>query len=124
MWRLATLLLLPQLLAFQLQAQGTLAEKALQFLNEREVLMLSSENTITLSPCKTLLLDCWLSEVEDRNERGGFGLRFKPVDDQNIYLLYRYELKAANANTEIGFSVNYFNVFSIKYAQKFALKRL
>lgn len=67
-----------------------------------------------------VLVPCWQIESERKDHRGNLGLRFKPVDDQNIYLLYQYELKHLRSKTEIGFSVNSFNAFSIKYSQSFA----
>lgn len=118
MIKLSLLLLLTQ--AFHLHGQKMLAQGAIENLQSNIEGGVLTNDRLRVGPCNSLLVDCWLSKVNQKREMENFGLRFVPADDQNIYLLYNYELKKVNARTEIGISVNYFNAFSIKYAQKFA----
>lgn len=62
--------------------------------------------------------------VEQKEIMDDFGVRFKPADDRNIYLLYNYELCEMDASVELGVSMNYFNALSLKYTQSFSLDKL
>ncbi len=73
---------------------------------------------------KELILDVWLEESGRNIEIGSLGLRFVPEVDQNVYLLYNYELAQNRSKAEIGFSVNNFTALTLKYSHSFSIQHL
>ncbi len=73
---------------------------------------------------RSLLVDVWAKEILRGNQPGNFGLRFTPESDQNVYLLYNYEIIDDKSKAEIGFSMNNFNALTLKYSRSFSIHDL
>jgi len=73
---------------------------------------------------KSLLAEPLGIAPKESKNFGYFELRFVPVKDQNVYLLYCYPLNAAKSTAEIGISMNNFQAMTLKYSQSFTIRGL
>ena len=61
--------------------------------------------SIQLEFSRKLLVDVWTGSRKIENGLGYFGLRFVPTKDQNVYLLYNFELNETKSKAQIGLSL-------------------
>ncbi|MEP1093723.1 MAG: hypothetical protein ABJG78_01360 [Cyclobacteriaceae bacterium] len=67
------------------------------------------------------LVKIWSDQEQGQLEKS-FGLRHKPNDDQNVYLLYNYEV--GNSRAEVGLSLNNFTAMTITYGHRLSFNEL
>lgn len=68
-----------------------------------------------------LVIEVWSRDKKSQSSQP-LGLRYKPNDDQNVYLLCNYV--AGNSRAEIGLSLNNFTAMTVTYGRRFSFKEL
>ncbi|MEP5611413.1 MAG: hypothetical protein ABJP45_04155 [Cyclobacteriaceae bacterium] len=93
---------------------------------------LMPENLEKISLSRTKILEPLKSEYKTKlfvkawsdHEQGplgkSFGLRHKPDDDQNVYLLCNYQI--GNSRAEVGLSLNNFTAMTITFGHRLSLR--
>lgn len=69
-----------------------------------------------------LIIGTWMNNQQSTKSDGYFCLDNRLAADENIYLLYNYEMDRMKA--EFGFSINHNSIFSVKINQSFSLTHL